>query len=209
MIQSLIYGTTNPAKLQMMRDNLASLPLEIHGLEEYKGILPEIDESGNDPLENARIKALAYYRAIGKPVFSCDTGLYLEGLPNELQPGVHVRNVGGKSLTDEEMTCYYAGLAERCGGKMLARYQNAICLVVSENQVYEYMGDDLRGDAFYIVSKPRAQREPGFPIDPISVHIETGKYYYDMPARRGESMKDGFTAFFTRTILRDKETVTV
>ncbi len=207
MIQSLIYGTTNPAKLQMMRESLASLPLEIHGLAKYKGALPEIDESGNNPLENAKIKALAYYRTIGKPVFSCDMGLYLEGLPDELQPGVHVRNIGGKSLTDEEMTNYYAGLAARYGDRILAQYANAICLVVSDTEVYEYMGDDLRGNAFYIVSKPHARRVQGFPIDSISVHVESGQYYYDLPAQRGESMKDGFAAFFVRTILCGKETV--
>ena len=40
-----------------------------------------------DPLENARQKALAYYRICGQPVFSQDSGLYIEGLPKERQPG--------------------------------------------------------------------------------------------------------------------------
>lgn len=40
------------------------------------------------------------------PVFASDSGLYIEGIEAERQPGVHVRRVGGKELTDEEMIDY-------------------------------------------------------------------------------------------------------
>lgn len=39
------------------------------------------------------------------PVFSCDSGLYFDGVhgvQEEIQPGVHVRNVNGRSLLDED-----------------------------------------------------------------------------------------------------------
>jgi len=203
MKQTLIYGTTNPAKLKTMQKNLSLLPLEIVGLEEYKGILPDVDESGNNPLENARIKALAYFRTIGKLVFSCDSGLFFDGIPAEEQPGVHVRNVGGKRLNDEEMIAYYSALSAKHGGKLVAKYKNAICLVMSEDKIYEYTGGDLAGDIFYIVSEPHQKRVKGFPLDCLSVHIETGKYYYDLDdIISGESMKGGFTAFFERTVCK-------
>lgn len=202
MSQALIYGTTNPAKLEHMQSMLVALPIDIIGLAEHKDLLPEIDESGNDPLENARIKALAYYRAIGKPVFSCDSGLYFEGVDDDEQPGVHVRNVGGKRLSDDEMTSYYSELAARYGGKLVAQYKNAICLVMDETEIYEYMGDDLSGDIFYIVENPHPKRNEGFPLDPLSVHIKTGEYYYDMEEHDGlaATMDNGFNAFFLRTL---------
>ena len=83
-MKTLIYGTGNAAKLKYMQKTLEPLGVEIMGLNELNLLLPTIDESGNNPLENARIKALTYYRAIKKqtgkhyPVFSCDSGLYLE-----------------------------------------------------------------------------------------------------------------------------------
>jgi 8-oxo-dGTP diphosphatase len=54
----LLYGTGNPGKMNMMRSHLAGLNIEITGLKELKYPWPEVDESGNDPLENARIKVL-------------------------------------------------------------------------------------------------------------------------------------------------------
>ena len=57
-------------------------------------------------IENARIKALAYYAALKRPVFTCDSGLYIDGLADSEQPGVHVRMVNGKRLTDDEMVVH-------------------------------------------------------------------------------------------------------
>lgn len=161
-------------------------------------------ESGNSPLENARIKALAYYQFYGIPVFSCDSGLYFDNVPDEIQPGVHVRNVGGKTLTDEEMTAYYSGLAGKYG-TLTARYRNAVCLVLSENNIVESMDDSLSGNPFYIVSKPHEDgvRVAGFPLDCLSVHIPTGKYYYDLSPETytaEETTSDGWREFFIKAL---------
>ncbi len=107
------------------------------GIGDFSLSLPEVDESGNNPLENAKIKALAYYQALHEqtdfdyPLFSCDSGLYIDGLIEKEQPGVHVKRVDSKNLTAEEMIAYYSSLAGRLGGKATARYKNAICLVLS------------------------------------------------------------------------------
>ena len=102
-------------------------------------------ETGSTPLENARIKALAYYRAFDMPVFSCDSGLYFDNVPDELQPGVHVRNVNGKCLSDDEMVEYYSGLAKKYGN-LTARYRNAICFVQDEEHIYESMAPSMASD---------------------------------------------------------------
>ncbi len=194
----LLYGTGNPAKLEAMRRTLASLGLEILGLKDMKGAVPEVVEDGATPLENARKKALCYYRAFGLPVFSCDSGLYFEGVPDEIQPGVHVRTVNGKSLTDEEMREYYGALAKRYGD-LKARYQNAVCLVADLEHVYESMDESLSSEPFLIVAKPHSQiRHKGFPLDSMSVDLKTGKYYYDLEGESLDGMvvEEGFLQFF-------------
>jgi|LAHS01.1.fsa_nt_gb 8-oxo-dGTP diphosphatase len=197
----LLFGTSNAGKLNAMQRHLAGLNLNIIGLNDLDINLPDIDESGNNPLENAKIKAQAYYKATGMPVFSCDSGLYIKEAPDELQPGIHVRYIGGNYLDDEEMIEYYGRLAERFGGQMTVRYKNGICLVRSKTEIYEYMGDDIAGEEFIITSKPHPLRTKGFPLDSLSVHINTGKYYFDLDELRDRSsMDEGFRNFFIRTL---------
>lgn len=65
----LLYGTGNPAKLEAMRRRLESLDIIVIGLKELNTAIPEVPENGNSPLENARAKAAAYYKAFHMPVF--------------------------------------------------------------------------------------------------------------------------------------------
>lgn len=205
MMFTLLYGTGNPAKLDSMRRSLSGTGIRIIGLRDMQTPPPAVPENGTTPLENARQKALAYYRAYGIPVFSCDSGLYFDGLPDEEQPGVHVRNINGRRLSDEEMTEYYRALARRYGGKLTARYLNAICLVLSENEIHEHMGADISGNSFCIVDRPHEKAVPGYPLDRISVSAKSGKYFYDMSPDEyllEEEFADGFQKFFTNALIR-------
>jgi len=197
----ILYGTGNPAKLGAMQRRLSGLGLEVIGLMDIKRELPEVVEDGKTPLENARKKALAYYKVFQMPVFSCDSGLYIDDIPEEEQPGVHVRTIGGKTLSDNEMIKHYAGLAEKYGD-LRARYQNAICFVMNENQKYEAMEESMASEVFLITSKPHVMRKPGFPIDSISIHAKTGKYYYDMDKKELDqvAVEDGFLEFFKKCL---------
>ena len=175
----LIYGTTNPGKLNMMKELLCGTRIEITGLNELPDPPGEPGESGSTPLQNARGKAEYYFQALKRPVFSCDSGLVIDGLSEEEQPGVHVRRREGKILTDAEMTEYYAGIAARFGGKCLAHYQNGICVIFSETERYEHDGEDISGESFYLVDQAKPQKEKGFPLDCISVDPKTGRYFVD------------------------------
>lgn len=201
---TLLYGTGNPAKLLGMRTALSSLDVETVGLEDMEKRPPTVSESGNTPLENAREKALTYFEFYGVPVFSLDSGLYFDNVSDNEQPGVHVRNVAGKRLSDNEMIAYYCGLARKYGGKLTARYKNAICLVMSETEIYQSMDESLWGAPFYIVDKPHEiPHQEGFPLDRISVDISSGKYCYDLPKAVETEMYKGFREFFEK-ILKEK-----
>ncbi|MCL2461285.1 MAG: hypothetical protein FWF44_01350 [Defluviitaleaceae bacterium] len=205
---TLIYATGNPAKLDWMKRELSPLDIRLLGLKDISFTPPEVDESGNDPLENAKIKALAYYKAIHTqtelkfPVFSCDSGLYIKGAPDYMQPGVHVRNVNGKRLDDGEMIEYYANIARQMGGKVFAGYRNGICLVVSEGEVYEYMGGDIASREFILTDRPHQKRVEGFPLDSLSVETASGKYYFDLDDDRikDDYAEGGFAEFFRRSL---------
>lgn len=201
----LLYGTGNQAKLSAMRSRLEPLGIELIGLSDLKAegkAVPEVLENGNTPLENARLKATTYYEAFGIPVFSCDSGLYFDNVPEELQPGIHVRNVNGKYLSDEEMILYYAGLARQFGN-LTARYRNAICFVTGDGKLYESMDSSLDSERFIITDKPHsAVRKKGFPLDSMSIDIKTNKYYYDLSAEELEcfAVEDGFLQFFKQVL---------
>lgn len=193
----ILYGTTNKAKLQAMRTALTSLDIEIIGLGDIDSALPVISENGKTPLENAEIKAKAYWEAFHMPVFSCDSGLYFDELREDEQPGLHVRRVNGKELTDDEMIGYYADLAERHGGRITGRYRNAIYFILDETHHYSSMDMSIATELFILTKESHAKRVDGFPLDSLSIDIETGKYYYDLDVKDvSTSVDDGVRAFF-------------
>ncbi len=198
----LVYGTGNPAKLAGMRKALAGLPIELIGLAELGAPVPDVEETGRSPLENAMAKARAYHAALHRAVFSCDSGLYCEGLPEELQPGVHVRHVNGRVLTDEQMTAYYAGLAHTYG-ELISRYRNAVCLITEDGREISSMAEELSGKPFLICDTPHEKRVPGFPLDRLSKRLDTREYYYDRPLQSVTIETDidaGFRRFFTAAL---------
>lgn len=197
----LLYGTGNPAKLTSMRRRLAPLDIELIGLKDMDTEPPQIAEDGSTPLENAVRKATAYYNAYHIPVFSCDTGLYIDGLPDSLQPGVHVRTIHGKYLTDEEMMDYYSGLAERYGD-LTARYRNAVCYVKDDTHIYQAMEESMASEPFILTAKPHSKKNQGFPLDSLSIDIKTGKYFYDLAREKRDTVavEDGFLAFFQKCL---------
>ena len=201
----LLYGTGNQAKLSAMRSRLKQLDIELIGLDDLRAegkTIPQVVEDGKSPLENARLKATAYYEAFNIPVFSCDSGLYFDSVPEAIQPGGHVRNVNGKCLTDDEMIDYYSGLV-KIYGNLVARYRNAICFVQDDTHIYEAMEPSMESEKFILTDKPHsAIRKKGFPLDSISLDIKTNKYYYDLPTDRLEqvAVEDGFLDFFKRIL---------
>ncbi len=197
----ILYGTGNPAKLDSMRRRLSHLDIEIIGLKELNQPIPEVVEDGNTPLENAEKKARAYFKAFGMPVFSCDSGLYLDEVTEAEQPGIHVRTIGGKYLTDEEMLEHYAGLARKYGG-VTARYRNAICLVMDEEHIYKAMEESMASEPFLIADTPHPFRKKGFPLDSLSIDIKSGKYYYDLEKDELDkvAVEDGFREFFEKVL---------
>lgn len=79
-------------------------------------------------------------------------------------------------------------------------------MILDEENIFEYDGEDISSVSFLITSKPHPKRIAGFPLDSISVDMETGKYYIDMDSNEdreyGNLLGKGFRSFFSRSILR-------
>ena len=135
-------------------------------------------------------------------MFSCDSGLYFDDLPQELQPETHIRRVGGKALSDNEMTEYYASLAKSHGDRLIGRYKNAICFIFDREREFCSFDDSLATEPFMLVSKPHEKRVEGFPLDCLSVDIVSGKYYYDIEEKTVDksAIDQGFKAFFKNAL---------
>lgn len=188
--------------MSAMQRRLSSLDIEIIGLKDLEADIPEVPEDGKTPLENARQKAYAYFDAFHIPVFSCDSSLYFDNVPDAVQPGVHVRTVNGKYLTDEEMIAYYTGMAQKYGD-LTSRYKNAICFVYDDAHRFEAMRPSMESEPFLLTSKPHSSvMNKGFPLDSLSVDIKSGKYFYDLPRQDMDqvAVEDGFLQFFQEVL---------
>lgn len=200
----LFFGTGNQAKLDQMRRVLEAFDVKLVSAREIP-LSGSPLEDGKTPVENAEKKARFYFAQTGLPSFAIDQGLYIDGLPPEEQPGVFVRRVKGRELSDEEMISHYCGLAAELGGKAKAHFVNAVCLVKSEDNVISYMGEDLSTTDFFLVDKPCKTRYSGYPIDSIAVDPKTGKYWaetdwLDKSTETEDRVNAGLRRFFRRAL---------
>ena len=93
----VLFATTNQAKIKKYADELKKRNIEVITIKDL-GINLDVDENGKNALENAYIKAKAYYDATGFVTIGMDNNLFIEELPEEKQPGTHVRRINGKYL---------------------------------------------------------------------------------------------------------------
>ncbi len=201
----LLYATSNPAKYTAMRDALKPLGIRLLNLRDMEQV-PLAPEEGMTLRENARQKALFYYEHYQTALFSCDSGLYFENLPQELQPGIHVRSPRGIYLDDRAMLDYYGGLAARYGD-ITARYCNAICLITDPEHIYESMDESLASRKFLLTAKPHKILRPGFPLDSLSKQLSSGEYYYDINSHDADDLVgyEGFVEFFREKLFPDTD----
>ena len=200
----LIYATKNKSKARHMHDMLEGTSFDVISLNDLAMDLEEPEESGVTPLENAIIKAKSYYKQIKQPVYSTDSALYFEGVDDKDQPGVFIKRIHGENLVGKDFQKYYMRIAKKYGGRIKAYYKNAICVVIDENTIYQYDGKDISSEDFYIVEKPHPYFEEGFPLNSLSVHIESGEYYNDIKDYRAKgSMDEGFVRFFKSLNIRE------
>ena len=171
----VLFATTNPAKVGKYKKALEEKGIELITIKDLNLKL-NIEENGKDAIENAYIKAKAYYEATGIPTIGMDNNLFIEELSDEMQPKTHVRRVNGKELTDDEMIAYYTNLVKEHGGKLTAKWVYG--MVICDNKGIEKYS--WSKDHFYFVDKPCEKRNQGYPLDSISIVPEYNKYLVEL-----------------------------
>ena len=184
----VLYATTNPAKVEKYKEALKEKDIELITLKDLNLDL-HVEETGKNCIENALIKAKANYEATRIVSIVMDNTLFIEELPEEKQPGTHVRRVNGKELSDEEMIEYYTGLVKEYGGKLTAKWVYGM-VVYGENGAKEHTWSKSH---FYFVDKASSKRNPGYPLDSIAIIPEFNKYLVELTdeEKRSNKREDG------------------
>lgn len=186
-MKNILFATGNETKTKRFSEGLLKSNIEIITPKDIDCNI-EVEENGKDAIENALIKARRYYEKTGMITMAMDDNLYIENIPNELQPGMFVRRVNGKRLDDNEMIEYYSNLAKEYGedGKLTARWVYGLALIVDgKEKTYTWSKED-----FYIVSNPSNKINPGYPLNSISVNKKLNKYFTEITDEEKELIKE-------------------
>lgn len=177
-MKQIIFATTNESKAKRFSKGLKEHGIEVLSLKDIDMKL-DVEEDGTTAIENALIKARECYRLTKKPCMGMDDTLYMEGIPEDRQPGLFVRRVNGKSLTDEEAIDYYTNLVKEYGkdGKINCKWVYGLAVIneKGEEATYTWSKDD-----FYMVDKPSDKINPGYPLNSISKYKKLDKYFTDV-----------------------------
>lgn len=186
-MKKVLFATGNESKAKRFKDGLLRNGIEIITIKDIDEDI-EVSEDGKDAIENALIKARAYAKVLDIPVFAMDDSLYIDNIPDDKQPGLYVRRVNGKRLSDEEMLTYYSNLAHEYGkdGKLTCRWVYGIAVINNGvESTYTWSKDD-----FYIVDKPSDKIDPGYPLNTISINKKLNKYFTDMTKEDYDFVKE-------------------
>ena len=182
-----IFATGNPTKAKRFSNGLVKHDIEVISLKDLDLKL-DVDESGNNAIENALKKARACFEKIKMPTIGMDDTLYLENVPEDKQPGLFVRRVNGKTLNDEEMIEHYLNLVKEYGidGKLNSKWIYGLAVIDEngEESTYTWYKDD-----FYMVDTKSSVINPGYPLNSISKYKGIDKYFTEVSEEEKEKIR--------------------
>jgi XTP/dITP diphosphohydrolase len=176
-MKEITMATTNEAKVAQIRGALAPIGIAVNGVRD-KSLLPEVIEDGATAQVNARKKAIIYADALGQTVLSMDNALYLDGLSDTEQPGVHVRRINGvkERPSDEELIAHYSEVVRKLGDRITGRWEFAICVATPDGTCHETTIISSR----IFTSEASKNVVAGYPLESIQIDPTTGRYIAEM-----------------------------
>lgn len=178
MMEEIIFGTKNPGKLAHVQAALKPLGIKVKSIAKF-GNIPDVEEDGKTAQENSKKKALYYSEVIGEPVLSMDNALYIDGLKDDEQPGIHVRRIPGFKgrPTDEEVLDYYVNLIKKHGGEMTGHFEFSMCIGYPDGKTKEITAVTK---SRHFTDKICAKRLEGYPLESIQIDQDSNKYVAEM-----------------------------
>ena len=108
MIKKILFASQNPGKFAEAKDLAAFYGFELIAPKDVELESLEVEEHGNSYVENAKLKALAFFEASNMPVIADDAGLEIESLGGK--PGLHSARYGGDVSFEEKIKLLLAEL---------------------------------------------------------------------------------------------------
>lgn len=167
-----LLATTNKAKIRYYGSKFKEKGIDIITLNDMD-IDVEVDETGKNPTENAIIKASEYNNLSNLPTIALDEGLFLEGVPEEMQPGTHVRRVNDRRLDDKEMIEHYISLVNKYGisGRLYGYFLKGVAIVNGdETYTFEYKAKRE------FTNRQSSVIDEGYPLASIQIIESVGKF---------------------------------
>lgn len=177
-MKKVVFATNNPTKAKRFSKGLVKSNIEVLSLKDLEVDI-DVDENGKDAIENALIKARACHEKTNMPSIGMDDTLYLENVPEELQPGLFVRRINGKTLNDDEMLEHYISLVKQYGtdGKLYCKWVYGLAVINEDGKESTYTWSK---DNFYMVDTISKKIQPGYPLNSISKYKIIDKYFTDV-----------------------------
>jgi len=182
----VLFATTNPAKVKYYANRLLKDGIELVTLKDLNIDL-DVEEDGKTPVENSVIKATAYYKLSGLPTIAVDDGLFLNNVPDSIQPGTNVRRVNGKRLDDEEMIEYYINIINEYGNNgILEGYFLKGISIVYKNYTKSFEKKSSRT----FINKRSNHLIEGYPLNSILIIPSLNKYQSELTDEEQSSLAD-------------------
>lgn len=155
----MVLATTNAAKAREMAAILRREGMELD-LVARPSWVPDVAETGDTLLDNARLKAAALVRATGTAALADDTGLEVDSLGGA--PGIRSARYAGASASDaDNVTLLLSELASLTRNSRTARFRTAVVLV-------DVDGTELVAEGVVEGTiAPRPRGSGGFGYDPV------------------------------------------
>ena len=170
----LLVATTNARKGREMTQILsaAGLDIELATLAEYPDA-PEVDETGDTFVENARLKAIAGAKLSGLVTIADDGGLCIDALDG--LPGVKShRFLGADTGFPEKMAYILEQLKDVPDERRSCRFQCAVAIATPDGACITCEGV-CEGRIGYAITG-----EFGFGYDPIFYLVQAGRYMAEL-----------------------------
>lgn len=182
--RSLVAASANPDKVAEIAEILAEAGFALRA---RPASAPEVDETGETLLENARLKAHAVAAAAGRPVVADDTGLEVEALGGA--PGVYSARYAGEDVTyADNVAKLLRSLAALPGGggARRARFRTVAVAWFPDHDVVGGGREVWREGTVEGTIAPAPKGEAGFGYDAVFVPDEgDGRTFAEMsPAEK-------------------------
>lgn len=199
-MKEILFATGNSSKVDRFSGKLLKKGILVKSLKDLN-INIDVEENGKTAIENAIIKAKAYYEATKMITIAMDDTMYIDDIPDDKQPGVFVRRVNGKRLNDKEMIEYYTNLVKTYGknGKLNTKWILGM-VIINDGKISTYTGIT---EEYYLVDKPNKKMKEGYPLSSILINKKLNKYDIDLTEedkKIGLADDSGFIDFIEQTI---------